>query len=247
MTDAENSILNSNIICLRTPGSTRKFRIHEKLLASKSTAIHAAHANEFKEKADGESTIHDTSDETVVRFIEWAYRGEYPDHVRFIDVAPPSPEESKADVVTSPQDANHSLLSHLHVYIFADKYCVSALQMAAYDKLTANLVKLHKPDTLDYQLAVIELLDTAFKNLHRDDRLLDYLGRYAAWSIDELRKQSSFYGVLPRAAPSIIQHVSPGNEPPWNTPEPRLVVPSTLIEEGDPYKSYAYSSDDGLG
>ena len=65
-----NSILESDVIHLHTARFSRKFRIHKDLLAAKCKVIHAAHAKEFKEKADGTYIIQHTRDEMIVRFIE---------------------------------------------------------------------------------------------------------------------------------------------------------------------------------
>lgn len=202
-----SDFLCSDIVCLQTANSSRKFRIHEDLLASKCRAIHAAFTGDFKEKKDGAYTIQDTTDETVARFVEWAYKNDYSDEVRFSGASSLSENMDE-------EERNYSLLAHAQIYVFAHVYVIENLQSLAYDRLTANIIALG-PNTLDYLTAIIRMLDTTFSSLHQDDKLLDWLGRYAAWLIEDLKSHPEFHAVLPKLAYSIIRHMSPARLPPW--------------------------------
>lgn len=176
------------------------------MLASKCKAIHAAFTGDFKEKKDGAYTIQDTTDETVARFVEWAYKNDYSDEVRFSGASSLSEKVDK-------EGKNHSLLVHTQIYIFAHVYGIESLQSLAYDRLTANIIAL-RAKTLDNLTAIIRTLDTTFSSLHQDDKLLDWLGHYAAWLIEDLKSHPEFRAVLPKLAYSIIQHMSPAKSPP---------------------------------
>ena len=205
--NVQNSFLCSDTICLQTASSSRKFRIHEDLLASKCKAIHAAFTGDFKEKKDGAYTIQDTTDETVARFVEWAYKNDYSVEVRFSGASSLSEKMDE-------EGRNCSLLVHAQIYVFAHVYGIESLQSLAYNKLTANIIALH-PNTLDYLTAIIRTLNTTFSSLHQDDKLLDWLGHYAAWLIEHLKSHPEFHAVLPKLAYSIIRHMPPAKLPPW--------------------------------
>ena len=112
------------------------------------------------------------------------------------------------------EGGNYSLLVHVQIYVFAHVYGIESLQSLAYDRLTANIIAL-QPNTLDYLTAIIRTLDTTFSSLHQDDKLLGWLGHYAAWLIEDLKSHPEFHAVLPKLAYSIIRHMSPPKLPPW--------------------------------
>jgi hypothetical protein len=72
---------------------------------------------------------------------------------------------------------NHPLLAHLRLYIFSDVYLISELKQLAYEKLTACFVDINRPQTLDRQRAVIDVLRVAFLKVPLNDSLL------AGWPI----------------------------------------------------------------
>jgi hypothetical protein len=116
------------MVSLSTENSTRTFRIHKALLISKSKAIFSAFIHRFQEKENGVYIFKETTEGTVTRFIEWAYRGDYPDAVYnagLITNNEISAEDAKTDIVNSDTNDdltrdNHPLLSHIQLYIFCE-------------------------------------------------------------------------------------------------------------------------------
>ncbi|OCL07890.1 hypothetical protein AOQ84DRAFT_439926 [Glonium stellatum] len=201
-----SDFLNSDIVWFQTAGSSRKFSIHAGLLVSRCKAIHAAFLGDFKENKDGVYTVQDTTDKTVIRFIEWAYTKDYSNIVEFSDVASiPKVGDEKCDTP--------SLLSHARVCIFAHVYAIQRLESLAYDKLTA-IIALKKPKSQDARRTIIHVLDTVFSRLPENDRLLDWLCQYAAWRIEDLKLEPESCDVLPKIAASMLWYMLPAtNEP----------------------------------
>jgi hypothetical protein len=219
------------------------------LLESKCKILHAAFTSGFAEGQDGVYTCSDTTDGTLARFIEWAYRGDYPASVISMDLAQ---EKIKASDDADETDAssaaaanvsestdveldNHPLLAHLRLYIFSDVYLISELKQLAYEKLTACFVDINRPQTLDRQRAVIDVLRVAFLKVPLNDSLLDWLAHYAAYSVNQLRLQPSFHDLL-EAAPALCSRMMNTLEPatcaPWQGETPKHRFP--------PYKPGSY-------
>lgn len=96
-------------------------------------------------------TCSDTTDGTLARFVEWAYRGDYPASVISKDLVQmkiKASDDADEDNASSAAAANvsenmdvdidnHPLLAHLRLYIFSDAYFIAELKQLAYKKLTA--------------------------------------------------------------------------------------------------------------
>ncbi|OJD21832.1 hypothetical protein ACJ73_06827 [Blastomyces percursus] len=73
------SFLDSPVLGLRCSSSPQIFNMHEAILQSKGGIIYASFLGKFKEKAEGTYKLKETTEGTLLRYIEWAYRGNYPD------------------------------------------------------------------------------------------------------------------------------------------------------------------------
>lgn len=227
--------LDSEFASLRAGQTGRPFKIHRKLLSSKSKPLSAALDSELKEGQNGVYAFEEVTEGTLARFVEWAYRGDYPTPIGEIQTVQaqhfPDAVEASIDgksTVTTPEtdftSENHPLLVHIRLYIFSHTYLINELQQLSYEKVTTCLTDLDKPDGLDIQLAVVDALRLAFYRLPQHDCLLDWLAQYSAYCIDKLRVQGSFHDLLrdfPTLSSRMILSLSPASSPPWRTTRPK--------------------------
>lgn len=179
------------------------------------------------EGTSGEMKLPDEREDTIARFIEWAYTGEYPD-------ADPSSNSSSllnssGVEQTSSQSDDHDLekaedpllMAHVRLYAFADRFNIKELKQHVFDKLTAQIVTIGVPDTRESTLAMINLISYAFGNLPKckfQDPLLMYLGMYASWSLESLRKEPEFFELFENDidfVKELFLHVRKGSKAPW--------------------------------
>ncbi|GKZ98244.1 hypothetical protein AnigIFM59636_002477 [Aspergillus niger] len=227
--------LDSDPVSLRVAQTGRSFRIHRTLLHAKSLPLFAALDSNLKEGQSGVYVFEDVAEGTIARFIEWAYRGDYPATVSGTNIGqtPILLEGTETDIDEKPENTtpetnftseNHPLLIHIRLYIFSETYLVPDLQQLAYEKLTACLTDLDKPNSLDTQLAVIDALRLSFPRLPQHDKLLDWLAQYAAYCLDKLRVQGPFHNLLkefPTLSSRMILSLGPASSPPWRTTQPK--------------------------
>ncbi|OJJ43189.1 hypothetical protein ASPZODRAFT_48236, partial [Penicilliopsis zonata CBS 506.65] len=216
--------LSSETIALRTEDSSCRYNIHEDLLRSKCQSIGAALKGGFVEGQQRVYTCKDASDGTLIRFIEWAYRGDYAESVGTAEPKQAQPEEdgleSSTDetaIIDDIDDGNCPLLVHLALYIFGDKYLVADLKQIALKKLRDCLKQMDMPKTLNNRLAVIKTLRVAFTNLPHTDPLLAWLAQYAAYALHKLSCTALYrlLGELPDLASRVIARVAAASQPPW--------------------------------
>ncbi|KAL2825735.1 hypothetical protein BDW59DRAFT_179746 [Aspergillus cavernicola] len=227
MSYIKNSFLNSKTVSLKAAESGQSFNIHRDLLAAKSKTIISAFERGFVEGTKGIYTFQDTSDETLARFIEWAYTGDYPaiinptsDHGRKTLKSEPDQPNHETDVTSE----NHPLLSHIHLYIFCSVYLIPDLQNLAFDRIRANFTELGKPDSPNTQLDVIAALRISFCKVLAPDPLLDWLAKYTAYTVDKLRVQSDFHDLLQESSSLTLRMVSllnPARSAPWDNKPPK--------------------------
>ena len=214
--------MESETVALSPSGSSRKFNVHKGLLQQKCPVLHAACVN-FRE---GEESFYDfeseVSEGTLIRFIQWAYASDYQEEVETTKslVLPDNAESvASAGQEDSDIDENHPLLLHGRLYVFADTYIVNDLKALALKKLRVKLRPWGQPSDSTRLASVVDLLDFAFGNLHPDDQLLDFLGKYAAKNITNLRKQKAFNDAIWGMGSSIIQYVQPWSGDPFKLPD----------------------------
>lgn len=177
------------------------------------------------EGTSGEMKLPDEREDTIARFIEWAYTGEYPG-------ADPSPNfSSLLDRFTIEHTSSQSddlekaedplLMAHARLYAFADRFNIQELKQHVFDKLTARIAMIGVPDTRESTLAMISLISYTFGNLPKckfQDRLLEYLGMYASWSLESLRKEPEFFELFENDidfVKELFLHVRKGSKAPW--------------------------------
>lgn len=221
-----NRFLGSEFVELRTSSTAESWKIHKKLLEAKCKAVGSAFSHQTKENASGKFTFEETTHDTIARFIEWAYRGDY--------TAVSSLSAEKAQLKKKPQVSNtqaagvndittrneltNTLLYHLKVYVFSDTYLVAELKELAFQKFTTAVKQLGQPKNIDEQLAIINCLSLAFTTLPPPDLLLAWLAQFAAWSLDILRLESKFLELLqdfPSLGCRMMDYLRPADNAPW--------------------------------
>lgn len=233
-----------------TGTSGRIFRIHKALLESK---IKLSKLERSKVGDEELYTFGDTSDGTLVRFIEWAYREDYPDQISGfyltdINVKPSASADEDTENETTElgtrEEANNTmqaevdevtennpLVSHLRMYGFAQVYGIEALGTMAFDRLTTCLEMIDVPREIMQQLAVVAALEIAFTTINRHDRLIEWLAHYASYCVEELRLQSTFHKLLedvPILGSAMMRYMSPPLFAPWDFESEKINPPHTF-------------------
>ncbi|EED16504.1 conserved hypothetical protein [Talaromyces stipitatus ATCC 10500] len=190
-----SEFLSSDIVELGTKNSERTFKIHKALLEAKSNEPYGR-LEYIKEGKENIYQFHDTSDNTLLRFIEWAYRGDYPEKMD-----EPSLASANVTKVSSSDDGDTTtgkdpLSCHMEMYIFAHVYGVPGLGAKAYERLTDRLKTIDKPQDGKVKLQVISMIGLGFRNLYEHDKLLGWLGNYASFCLSELRTVPEFQKLL---------------------------------------------------
>ncbi|KAK6813265.1 hypothetical protein RU639_010944 [Aspergillus parasiticus] len=215
-----HEFLTSDFVSLQVLNPTRVFKVHQALLDAKCKAVASAFRGNFNERQNGVYTFSDTSEETLARFLEWAYRGDYTEPVvKRKDTASDKVKEDAASDLLDSLD--HPLIAHMALYIFSEVYIVPNLKELVFTKMKAAIEVMNKPHTADDRRGVISLLRLAYTKIPANKssaELQEWLARYAAYSLKELRGQPSFNDVLelsPDLASKILSRLNPANSPPW--------------------------------
>lgn len=209
---------------MQAENSSRTFKIHFALLNDKSKVL-AAGFGDLSEKESNVFVCSDVSDETLARFVEWAYRNEYtvdPDnmfnYVTVYDMARAGGLDVAPANSYSPKTDDHPLFAHLMIYIFADTYMITGLKTVAFEKISIYLKVLGVNLRSNYIEVIVAVLTTAFARLHENDPLLDWMAYYAAWSVHALRMNPAFMDLVkssPAVCARIITAMDPMGTPPW--------------------------------
>ncbi|KAE8414137.1 hypothetical protein BDV36DRAFT_15235 [Aspergillus pseudocaelatus] len=212
--------LTSDFVSLQALNSTRVFKVHKALLDAKCKAVASAFNGNFTERQNGVYTFSDTSEGTLSRFLEWAYRGDYTEPVvKRKDTA--SDKIKKDHASNQLESLDYPLMAHMALYIFSEVYIVPNLKDLVFAKIKAAIEVINKPRTEDDQRGVISLLKLAYTMIPANKSsadLQEWLAHYAAFSLEELRGQPSFNDVLklsPDLASKILSRSNPADSPPW--------------------------------
>lgn len=194
------------------------------------------------EGTSGEMTLADEREDTVARFIEWVYTGQYPDpeppsedptvageteEARFIAAINSLSTSDRQEALLQSnssdleEDGDPVLMAHAMLYVFADRFNVQKLKQQTFAKLTARIVTIDVPRKRKSRLAIIYLVSYAFGNLPQcrpSEPLLEYLGVYASWILESLREEPEFFDLLESDIDflkELLRHVRRGNKAPW--------------------------------
>jgi len=155
----QSRFLGSETVELCSSTSCESLKIHQRLLESKCEVVAVALQHDFPERSSRRYTFTETAYVTVAQFVEWAYSGDYtnviPTPIDEPRVKQPKNPPGSPNLQPPPDDFSeevkalhaHTLLSHLHVYVFSHIYQVSRLKELAFDKSTTVLRDMGKPST----------------------------------------------------------------------------------------------------
>ncbi|KAF8459941.1 hypothetical protein BDZ91DRAFT_740635 [Kalaharituber pfeilii] len=131
------------------PDSSSVFYIHKALLANISSELRKHVHNEMKEGKEGVMTLGDVDKETMARFVEWAYTGDYPveetSRRRLPAGVPGLGAGAKGGTAAGSGGASKthdktsaatSLLPHAKLYVLADRFNIPDLKLLSYTRLT---------------------------------------------------------------------------------------------------------------
>ena len=113
------------------------------------------------------------------------------------------------------------------------------MKRTAATKLQANLSEPIN-DNEEVLVGSIELMDLLFNNLPSHDPLLDWVGHYAAYFLDILRKQPAFLEVGSKFFPHMVKHINASSGPPWDANSQKVEVESA---DGDVGENEGSSAD----
>lgn len=239
------SFISSGVFTLHVGPSRRRFDIHKALLGAASPEFKKHVYNDMIEGKSGNMTLLDEREDTITRFIQWAYTGDYPSPGASATVVPISPEPGELAVLfqepgdsSSPssehepeEDGDPLLMAHARLYVFAERFNIQQLKQQTFDKLTTGIVAVGVPIERESKVTMIYLISYAFGNLPKcvvKDRLLEYLGLYASWTLESLRMEPEFFELLQTDidfVKELFVHVRRGNKAPWGagTSEDKLI------------------------
>ncbi|KAL9111342.1 MAG: hypothetical protein Q9227_004219 [Pyrenula ochraceoflavens] len=213
---------------LSAKGSETRFLIHEGLLNNVARTF--ASSKGFKEEEEKHYVLEDTTETTIMQFLEWAYKGDY------------SPD-THSNCWESEDGHDNQLIVHARVYIFADVYFIEELKILALDYLTSSIEDIApgvKTETSSYPYGhnsrsrrerpnglnkenlskLVSLFHLCFDRLRDDDKLLVWLGRFSAWRVQEFCKEPAFLTILPQMSSFVFPTVTGAEKPPWSLKDP---------------------------
>lgn len=239
-----HSFISSGVFTLHVGPSRRRFDIHKALLGAASPEFKKHVYNDMIEGTSGHMTLSDEREDTITRFIQWAYTGDYPSPGAPTAV-PISPEPGELAVLfqekedSSSRSSEHEpeedgdplLMAHARLYVFAERFNIQQLKQQTFEKLTTGIVAVGVPMERESKVTMIYLISYAFGNLPKcliKDRLLEYLGLYASWTLESLRMEPEFFELLQTDidfVKELFVHVRRGNKAPWGagTSEDKLI------------------------
>lgn len=196
--DSEILTLRPSVVAAISPYS---FKIHKKLLASKSEQLIRKYETHKEFSGEGELSLGDSPAEITVRFVEWAYTGDYPDCYQDASagVKTEGSNERAQNGTTQSEHATEeiSCTVHLDLYIFSTKYEIWGLRDLSRTKLGSSLEEMS--ESADGQKHIVEILEKALRDPEKyDDPILGTLAQFAAWHIESLRNLSEFRDLLRR-------------------------------------------------
>lgn len=207
--------------------------MHKALLGAASPEFKNHIYNVMTEGTSGHMTLSDEREDTITRFIQWAYTGDYPSPSASISALTRPPEELTVPIQetedTAPQSSDQELeeggdpllMAYARLYVFAERFNIQQLKRQTFEKLTVEIVAIGVPMERESKLSMIYLISYAFANLPKclvKDRLLEYLGLYASWSLESLGMEPEFFELLQTDIDfmkELFVHVRRGNKAPW--------------------------------
>ncbi|RPB26611.1 hypothetical protein L211DRAFT_835409 [Terfezia boudieri ATCC MYA-4762] len=211
-------------------GGGSVFYIHKALLASLSPELRKHTDNQMREGLRGEMLLGEVDRQTMQRFLQWAYRGEY--------------------TVTTPPNSppTTDLLEHIKLYVFSDRFNILPLQNLSFIHILTLLPNLQLRLQVNHQddmLILLRALRYSADNLpSTSDRLMTQLILTCAWALESVSILPEFAIVVhaqPEVAVAICRAARGSTDPPWTQVEVQKPAPQLKVDlakyEGKPRKS----------
>ena len=184
--------------------SPYSFKIHKKLLAFKCKTLMQLYESDPLYSIEGDLSLWEFPAEIVVRFIEWAYTGDYPNRHRGASTGEKHECSSKRshNGAIKSECATKSIPStiHLDLYLFSSMHSISELSDLSRIKLCSSLDEMG--NSAEGQQQTVYILKRAFEECPKNhsklknDPILDTLAQLAACRIDSLRNLHEFRDLL---------------------------------------------------
>ncbi|KAI9774053.1 MAG: hypothetical protein M1840_005146 [Geoglossum simile] len=176
-------IYSSEISTLFATDSYSAFKIHDALLRTVAPSLMEMCSSERKAHFTG-----GVSKSTLAAFVDWAYRGDYPD--------------TQPSEYTTGTGHSCVLQWHLTMYVFSEHYGIHGLQDLAHQKLSINLLKGEYQDDV-----MIDFLGQSFNDLEESDPLLLQLASFASANLEQLERCDRFAQLLGCAGGAFARHL----------------------------------------
>ncbi|OGM47073.1 hypothetical protein ABOM_003661 [Aspergillus bombycis] len=151
--NAFHEFLESDVVSLQAFNSTHVFKVHKALLDAKCEVIASAFNSNFTEGRSRVYTFSDSSEDTLARFLEWAYRGDYAEPVvKHLDKT--TDQAKKAHASDQLESLDHPLVAHMALLIFSEKYIVPKLRDFVFAKIKVAIQVMNKPYTANDRLVL---------------------------------------------------------------------------------------------
>jgi len=133
----------------------------------------------------------DVSPDTMHRFMEFCYSGDYL-HAEYNSDDPLKDKEAT--------QALSLLLTHARLYVLADRYNIVSLKELSRKKIIALTPFFGQLENRAHGLAMISLMDYVLHNIpvanKTSDELVKFLARYAGFLIEKLLEYPEFHKVV---------------------------------------------------
>jgi len=174
-------------LCVGPDG--KRMEIHKNLLASISPELNKHVNNDMKEGIEGIIHLAEEGEETLTLFSEWAYTGEYTivDNTAVVEAF--DPDTSHYTQVKA--DPWPSLLMHLRLYVFSDKFNIPALNLLSKSGFSGEISSIHLTLAGD-AAGLTSVIEYAYDNLPVSDPVPKFLARFASWGLESLMVSDEF-------------------------------------------------------
>ncbi|KAG0635307.1 hypothetical protein HOY80DRAFT_457052 [Tuber brumale] len=188
---------SSEIFTIRAGADLQAFHVHKDLLAGLSDEMRNHVYNNMKEGKENTMDLKHISSETMYRFMEFCYSGDY--------LFPPDAE--KGDNPLRDKEATEALpilLTHARLYVFAEIFNIASLKKVSGDKIIAIAPLFGDLEERAHGLAMISLMEYVLDNIpaatETTDRLVKFLARYSGYFVRKIGGYPEFHALLASSA-----------------------------------------------
>jgi hypothetical protein len=187
---------SSDIFTIRAGTELQAFHVHKDLLAGLSDEMRNHVYNDMREGKANVMDLKHISPETMHRFMEFCYSGDY--------LFPPGAERKDPLKYKEATEALPILLTHARLYVFAEMFNIVSLKRLSADKIIAITPLFGRLEERAHGLAVISLMEFVLDNIpattETTDRLVKFLARYSGYFVEQIGGYPEFHALLASSA-----------------------------------------------